>query len=94
MKIAFDLEATIMNRDDSVQETMVNLIKILKTSGNFIILWSTSDRKYIANAVKEFNLDTYVDLITEKMNVDLKNIPDVVFDSESFEGSSFTSIRV
>lgn len=77
--IAFDLQGTLIStatKED--QLALVYLIKRLKKAGHTIMVWTGGDIKNIDIALKELDLESFVDYKCSKMNPKIK--PDIAFD--------------
>lgn len=80
MKIAFDINGTLLRSNPDETKTMVNLLKILKNAGHFIIVWSGEDIEEIIKTVKELKIDGYIDHVMSKLNFDKEFTPEISFD--------------
>lgn len=84
MKIAFDITGTLLRLDATETESMINLLKILKKAGHYIIVWSGSEINEINEFIESKNLSEYVDLAVCKTDVKPKDFPDIAFDDSQF----------
>jgi len=63
--IAFDVNGVLVGSKNS--ETLINLLKVLKSAGHHIIVWSGNGKEYVEEVVKELNLESYVDEYSDKL---------------------------
>lgn len=94
MKIAFDITGRLLRVDAQETESMINLLKILKKAGHFIIVWSGSDIEEINEFIESKNIKEHVDLAVCKSDVKPENFPDVAFDDSQFAYLAKATIKV
>ncbi len=92
MKIAFDVQGTLIrsNKDESI--VMVEFLKILKKAGHYIIVWSGDDVERTKSIIKQLGIEEFVDFVTSKLNT--KDYSDVAFDDNEFAFSRKATIKV
>ncbi len=84
MKIAFDINGTLKRTEQVETQAMLNLLKILKKAGHFIIVWSGDDIEEIKKFISSNQLEPYVDSAICKLNIKSENLPDIAFDDSDF----------
>lgn len=84
MRIAFDINGTLRRIDTEETNAVINFLKILKKAGHFIIVWSGDDIDDINKFIDEYKLTDYIDIACNKLDIDLKDMPDVAFDDSEF----------
>ena len=92
MKIAFDVHGTILRDTKNETQAIVELIKILKKAGHYIIVWSSDDVQDTRIVVEELHIKKFVDSVISKM--DIKEWPDIAFDDNQFPFSKMATIKV
>ena len=67
MRIAFDVDGTLIDYDEKPRENIIELLKMMaEMQGTTIIVWSGGGREYALTWVKRLGLDDYVDIVTSK----------------------------
>ncbi len=92
MKIAFDVQGTLIRSNKEETTTMVEFLKILKKAGHYIIVWSGDEVERTELLIKNLGIQEFVDLITSKLNP--KDISDIAFDDNEFAFSRKCTIKV
>lgn len=76
MKIAFDIDGTLLDYENNPNEEVIKLLKWFKNQGHYIIVWSGGGFDYAKRIVEK--LDLPVDEVTFKGNT----VPDIAFDDQ------------
>ena len=77
--IAFDLQGTLIDtQTEEDQLALVYLIRRLKNAGHTIMVWTGGDVKNIDTALRELDLEDFVDYRCSKRKPPVK--PDIAFD--------------
>lgn len=94
MKIAFDVNGTLLRNNEDETKTMVGFLKILKKAGHFIIIWSGDDVEEIIKVIRKLEIEDYVDKVMSKLNFDKDFIPDISIDDNPGAFASKIVIKV
>lgn len=94
MKIAFDIQGVLISNDNVRSETMINLLKMLKEAGHFIIVWSGDDIGLMKKQMNEIGIMDYIDFLVNKMNIDKDMLPDIAFDDNELVLARYATIKI
>lgn len=94
MKIAFDVNGTLLRASREETEVMVGFLKILKNAGHFIIVWSSEEVEKTELILEELKINEYVDKVIDKLHIDTNFLPDIAFDDNPIAFSIKATIKV
>jgi hydroxymethylpyrimidine pyrophosphatase-like HAD family hydrolase len=87
MKIAFDVNNTLIKHEYS--NTIVEMLKLFKRAGHYIIVWSTLGKSYVDQTIEELGIEQFVDETAGK-NEYSDELPDIAIDDKSIESKKAT----
>lgn len=80
LTIAFDVDGTLIDKDDKPRKEVIALLKAL-ANGNEIIVWSGGGQAYAEMWVDRLNLNEFVYQTASKIGIARKDI-DIAFDDQ------------
>jgi hydroxymethylpyrimidine pyrophosphatase-like HAD family hydrolase len=82
MIVAFDIDGTLIDYNDEPRKKIISLLKIFKSFGHKIIVWSGGGKDYASLLISRLKLDKFVDEYHSKVSHPYGKNVDICFDDE------------